>query len=155
MLPIDGQPIQVYLVTKITAILGREGRLFLCLSMLKAYRISDTEAGSGQGQDCDQPFYRQHITRPPFLGFPFGFLCNRRVTVPPQRANRLPYMVAPKYIIANFHDQNKCLFLEKLDKCCEQFFVVSDRMNNKNRVGVVCPPLSHHRTCRSAYGGSA
>ncbi len=23
-----------------------------------------------------------------------------------------------------------------------------------NRVGVVYPPLSHHRTCRSAYGGS-
>ncbi len=102
----------------------------MCFSMLKAYCISDAEAGSSQGQDCDQPFYRQHITRPPFLGFPFGFLCNRRVTVPPQRTNRLPCMVAPKYIISSFRHQNKCLLLKKIDKCYESFFVVSDRKSN-------------------------
>ena len=73
----------------------------MCFSMMISNRISDAEASSSKCQNCYQPFYRQHNSRPPFPGFPFGFLCNRRVTVPPQRADRLPCMVAPKYIIPN------------------------------------------------------
>ena len=54
-----------YSITKITAILGR-GRLFLCFSMMISNRISDAEASSGKCQNCYQPFYRQHNSRPPF-----------------------------------------------------------------------------------------
>ena len=50
------------------------------------------------------------IAIPSFLRFPFGFLCERRVAVPPERANRLPSMAAPwmKYnrILEKVQEQN-------------------------------------------------
>ena len=39
--------------------------------------------------------------------------CPPDILRPPQRANRLPCMVAPKYIITDFAYQNKCSFVIK------------------------------------------
>lgn len=95
VLPIDGWP-EYIISLEAAAQFSRPGRLFLCLSMVKSYRISNPEAGTAQCQHRYQTFHSQHNTRPPFPDSLFGFLCNRRVTVPPQRANRLPSWQHPQ-----------------------------------------------------------
>ena len=66
--------------------------------MVKTNRIANCEAGYGEGQYCNQTFYRQHISRPPFVRFPYEQGAHKDLGLegtqyPPERANRLPCMV--------------------------------------------------------------
>ena len=61
----------------------------MCLVTIFTKRVSDSKAGQAEAQHCNQS-QNIHMAQPSFPRFPYGFLCNRRVTVPPERANRLP-----------------------------------------------------------------
>ena len=73
----------------IAAYLVTGWRLLLCLVTIFTKRVSDSKAGQAEAQHRNQS-QNIHMAQPSFPRFPYGFLCNRRVTVPPERANRLP-----------------------------------------------------------------
>ena len=69
------------------------GRLFSFADVVTGH-----EACQHKADHSNQVNY-SHWHSPPFIGFPFGFLSERRITVPPERANRLPSTTAPERII--------------------------------------------------------
>lgn len=90
MPPIDGWPNILFSFQKSRSVFSGPGRLFLCLTIIFTKRISYSKAGYTKAYYCNK-INNTHSFSPPFFRFLYRFLCNRRVTVPPQRATAYRY----------------------------------------------------------------
>ena len=77
----DRRLVHIFIDYKSNRLVLQTGRLFLCLIIILAECVSGTKAGDAEAHNCNE-IHNTHWLALLSSGFPFGFLCNQRVTVP-------------------------------------------------------------------------